>query len=195
MKYLATLAITSALAAPAFAGGIAEPLVEPTLTPMAVAPVTGDWTGLYAGAQLGYGDVSSNIAGVDGNGAIGGLHAGYRHDFGQLVAGAELAFNATDIDLGPTDKLDNVTQLKAMLGYDLGSTLVYGTVGAAHAKADLAGVGRSDTGYLVGVGLDYAISDTWTVGGELTHHRFDDFDNTGADIRANTAQVKIGYRF
>ena len=196
MKLIASLALATTLSAPAFAGGMAEPMTEPMIAaPVEIAPVSADWSGFYVGGQLGYGDVSSNIAGVDGNGAIGGLHAGYRYDFGQFVAGAELAYNGSNIDLGPTSKLDNVTQLKLMGGFDLGSTLVYGTVGAAHAKANLAGVNHSDTGYLVGLGMDYAINDAWTVGAEIAHHRFDDFDNTGADIRANTAQIRVGYRF
>lgn len=196
MKLIASLALATTLSAPAFAGGMAEPMTEPMIAaPVEIAPVSADWSGFYVGGQLGYGDVSSNIAGVDGNGAIGGLHAGYRYDFGQFVAGAELAYNGANIDLGPTSKLDNVTQLKLMGGYDLGSTLVYGTVGAAHAKANLAGVNHSDTGYLVGLGMDYAINDAWTVGAEIAHHRFNDFDNTGADIRANTAQIRVGYRF
>jgi outer membrane immunogenic protein len=82
-----------------------------------------------------------------------------------------------------------------MGGYDLGKTLIYGTVGAAHAKADINGVSHSDTGYLVGVGMDYAINDAWTIGAEFDHNRFNNFDNAGTDIRANTAQIRVGYRF
>ena len=196
MKFFTSLALATSLVAPAaFAGGMAEPLPEPEITPVVIAPVTGDWTGAYVGAQLGYGDVSSSLAGVDGNGAAGGLHGGYRHDFGQFVAGAELAYNTSNIDLGTTGELDNVTQLKLMGGYDLGQTLVYATAGAAHAKATIGGTEFSDNGWLLGVGMDYAINDAWTVGGEFNHHRFDNFDGTGADIRANSVQVKVGYRF
>ncbi len=195
MKFISSLVVATALSAPAFAGGMAEPVAEPMVAPVIMAPVSADWTGFYVGGQLGYGDVSSNVVGVDGNGAIGGVHAGYRYDFGQFVAGAELAYNGASIDLNPTSKLDSVTQLKVMGGYDLGSTLVYGTVGAAYAKANLGGVDRSDNGYLVGLGMDYAINDQWTVGAEFAHHRFNNFDATGTDIRANTAQVRVGFRF
>ena len=170
MKFISSLFIVTTLSAPAFAGGMAEPTAEPMVTPVILAPVSTDWTGFYVGGQLGYGDVSTNVVGVEGDGAIGGVHAGYRHDFGQFVAGAELAYNAANIDLNPTSKLESATQLKVMGGYDLGSTLVYGTVGAVHAKANLAGVNYSDTGYLVGLGVDYAINDAWTVGAEIAHH-------------------------
>jgi outer membrane immunogenic protein len=195
MKLITSLIVATTLSAPAFAGGLTTPVIEPTIAPVVMVPVTADWTGFYAGGQLGYGDVSSNTAGVNGNGAIGGVHAGYRYDYGQFVTGAELAYNATNIDLGATSKLDSITQLKVMGGYDLGSTVIYGTVGAAYAKANLAGVNRSDTGYVVGIGMDYAINDAWTVGAELNHNKFKNFDGTGTDIRANTAQIRVGYRF
>jgi len=195
MKFISSLVVATTLSAPAFAGGMAEPMAEPMLAPVMMAPVSADWTGAYVGGQLGYGDVSTNVAGVDGNGAIGGVHAGYRYDFGQFVAGVELAYNAANIDLNPTSKLDSVTQLKLMGGYDLGSTLVYGTAGVAHAKANLAGVNHSDNGLLVGLGMDYAISDQWTVGAEFAHHRFNNFDGAGMDVRANTAQIRLGFRF
>jgi opacity protein-like surface antigen len=107
----------------------------------------------------------------------------------------ELAYNAANIDLGAVGELDSVTQLKLMGGYDLGQTLVYATVGGAHAKATLSGVGRSDNGLVLGVGMDYALNDAWTVGGEFTHHRFNNFDNSGADLRANLVQIKVGYKF
>jgi opacity protein-like surface antigen len=201
MKFLTSLAIATSLCAPAFAGGMSEPSPEPMVAPVIFAPVTANWTGFYVGAQLGYGDVSGDLPGtgtapppptnLDGNGAIGGLHAGYRYDFGQFVTGVELAYNTANIDLGTVGELDSVTQLKLMGGYDLGQTLVYATAGAAHAKTTLG----SDNGWLIGVGMDYAINDAWTLGGELTHHRFDDFDGTGADVRANLLQVKLGYRF
>ncbi|QCO54786.1 porin family protein [Pseudorhodobacter turbinis] len=195
MKLFTSFALATALAAPAaFAGGLTEPTPEPMITPVVVTPVTGDWTGFYAGGQLGYGDMSSNTAGVDGDGAIGGLHAGYRHDFGQFVAGAELAYNGSNVEV-MGNKGKNLTQLKLMGGYDMGRTLVYGTVGAAHAKVETAGGNRSDTGWLAGVGVDYAINDVWTVGAEYTHNRFDDFDNSGTDAKGNLVQLRVGYRF
>jgi opacity protein-like surface antigen len=165
------------------------------IAPVVMVPVSADWSGFYAGAQLGYGAASTDVTGANGNGAIGGVHAGYRYDFGQFVAGAELAYNGANIDLGTTGKLDNVTQLKFMGGYDLGKTLVYGTVGASHANATLGGTDYSDTGYVFGVGMDYAINDKWTIGGEIARNKFNDFDNTGIDASGNTAQIRVGYRF
>ncbi len=38
-----------------------------------MAQSSGSWTGFYGGAQIGYADIDTNISGVDGDGAIGGI--------------------------------------------------------------------------------------------------------------------------
>ncbi|MFT7059213.1 MAG: opacity protein-like surface antigen [Pseudorhodobacter sp.] len=198
MKHLVAFTLASLLTAPAFAGGLNTAIEEPALAPpvfVEPARADGDWTGFYAGAQLGYGDVDSDGAGSDGDGALGGLHAGYRQDFGNFVGGVEFDFDLSQIDLGATDELDNITRLKLLGGYDFGRTLVYGTVGAAYANATIAGVDGSDDGYFFGVGADYQLNDKWTIGGEIVQNRFDDFDGTGTDIEAVTAKLKVGLRF
>ena len=187
------------LSAPAFAGGLNEVAAEPTVVAYD-APVQastgGDWGGGYVGAQIGYGDLKSNVAGLDGNGAIGGVHAGYRADLGQFVAGAELDYNVSNIDLGTAgDTLDNVARLKLIGGFDLGRTLIYGTAGAAYAEATVAGATLKDNGVFGGVGVDYAISDQFTVGGEYLMHKFDDFDGSGADLDVNTLTAKVSFKF
>ncbi|MGL4234469.1 outer membrane protein [Tabrizicola sp.] len=198
MKTIAAFIVTSALAVPAFAGGptVVEP--EPEIVPVAepvVAPGM-DWTGPYIGAQLGYGDVDSNGAGLDGYGWLGGVHAGYRWDFGQFVAGAELDYDTADIDLGTTlGTLDDVARLKLIGGAEFGNSLIYATAGAAQASATVGGVDLSDNGWFLGAGVDVAINERWTVGGELMQHQFDDFDGTGVDLDATTIKAKVGLRF
>lgn len=195
MKHFALVTAATLLAAPAFAGGPITPVEEPMVEPVMVAPPSFDWSGFYAGAQLGYGDIDSNGAGLDGNGAIGGIHAGYRLDYGQFVGGLGLDYDVTNIDLGATDKLDHVARLKLTAGYDLGRTLVYGTAGAAYATARVGGVDRSDNGYFYGLGADYALTDQWIIGGEVLQHNFNNFDGTGVDLDALTAQMKVSFRF
>lgn len=198
MKTIAALVASSLIAMPAFAGGMSTPEPEPEImaAPVIATP-SYDWTGFYAGAQLGYGDIDSNGAGLDGTGETYGVHAGYRWDFGQFVAGAEIDWDNADIDLGAVagDQLDDVARLKLIGGLDLGRTLVYGAVGAAHANASVAGDDLSDTGYFVGAGMDFAVSDRWTVGGELMQHRFSDFDGTTTDFDATTIKAKVALRF
>jgi outer membrane immunogenic protein len=195
----ATIIATALAISPAFAGGPAEPIPEPIVAPAPVIePVStgGDWGGAYVGAQLGYGKVTSGGAGLDGNGAIGGVHAGYRYDFGKAVVGAELDYDLANVDLDtPESSLDNVARLKLMAGADLGRTLVYGTIGGAYANATVGGADLSDKGYFAGIGADYALTDQWTVGGEVLAHRFNDFDGSGVDLKATTATVRASFNF
>ena len=199
MKRIAFLALAT-FTAPltAFAGGPVTPVADAYVEAQVVITPTradGDWGGFYAGAQLGYGNITSGGAGLDGNDAIGGVHAGYRYDLGRAVLGGELDYNAASIDLGTGSSLDSVARLKLMAGADLGRTLIYVTAGAAYADATLGGASASGNGYFAGVGVDYQVSDKWTLGGEVLGHRFDDFDNTGVDLEATTVQAKVAYRF
>lgn len=199
MKHLAAALLgTSLLAAPAFAGGLAQPVTEPTVAPPApaVAPVAadGDWGGAYAGVQLGYANGSADS--VDGKGAVGGVFGGYRWDLGKAVLGVEADANAANVDFdGGLGKAKSLYHLKLQAGYDLGKTLVYVTAGAAHASADIGGDTYSDTGYFGGLGLDYAVNDRWTVGGEVLAHRFDNFDSTGVDAHATTVALRASMKF
>jgi opacity protein-like surface antigen len=198
MKKIAAALVTFAAVSPAFAGGpvevAPEPMVEATYAPAAPAGV--DWSGFYAGAQLGYADIDSNGAGLDGNGFLGGVHAGYRWDFGSYVAGAEVDYDSANIDLGGTaGSLDDVARLKLMGGAKFGNSLVYATAGAARASATVGGVELSDNGVFYGAGVDMAVTDRWTVGAELLQHNFNDFDGTATDLDATTIKAKVGMRF
>ena len=198
MKSIAAVLATLALTGPALAGGPVEVAPEPTITPVYDAPAaSADWSGFYAGVQLGYADVDSNGGGLDGNGTLGGVHAGYRWDFGQYVAGAELDYDTANIDLGPVagDTLDDVMRLKLMGGAEFGNSLIYATTGIARASATVGGADLSDNGYFLGAGIDYAIGERWTVGGELLQHRFTEFGGTTVDLDATTIKAKVALRF
>ena len=199
MKTIAAIIATATLTAPAFAGGpIAvadEPMIVPASEPY-VAPGL-DWSGAYVGAQLGYGDVDSNGGGLEGNDYFGGVHAGYRWDLGSWVAGTEVSYDANNIGLGAagTAELDDVLALKLSAGREIGNSLVYANVGAARASATVSGTELSDNGLVYGIGFDYAVNDRWTVGGEVTEHKFDNFDASGVDFDATTIKAKVGMRF
>jgi outer membrane immunogenic protein len=198
--FIASMTVTAALTTAAMAGGPTEPIPEPIPAPVPVAaPVDtgGEWGGAYVGAGLGYGDIGSSTGTLDGTGALGGLQAGYRYDFGKAVIGGEIEYDIANIDLGTTDgdQLDSVARLKAMAGADLGRTLVYGTAGYAYAQATVGGASLDDNGWFAGIGADYAISDRWSVGGEVLTHQFDNFANSGADLDATTAKARVNFSF
>lgn len=205
MKRIAAAALITAAAGPALAGGPVVVAEEATVTapePIMQAPSTGgDWAGFYGGAQLGFGNVGSTdpLAG-DGDGLLGGLHAGYRMDFGTFVAGAELAYDFANIDLGELEvnSVNSIGRLGLTGGADLGQTLVYGTIGMATVDADVGGVESSADGHYYGIGVDYALSPTMTVGGQLLRHEFDDVtDGTAAPNELDTTllQAKVSFKF
>ena len=182
------------LAAPvAAAAGTLEPVMEEPIM-MEPAPVLtygGDWTGGYAGLSVGASDISTDT-GLDGDGSLYGAHIGYDYDFGSYVMGAELDYQAADIDVGDgAATIDSVARLKLRAGYDAGRTLVYLTGGAAKADTSL---GDAD-GWLAGVGVDYKVTENVALGMELLHHRFDDAADSGIDVEANTLSLRASYRF
>ena len=187
----ASVLATSLIGTTAFAGNLAEPIVEPvaepTYTPVAVGT---DWTGAYGGLNLGYADIDGDGA-VDGDDATYGVHLGYDYDFGRYVLGGELEYDKTDVDLGGVASADSVTRLKLRGGYDLGRTLIYATAGAARLDSSIG----KDTGEFVGVGVAYQVTDRFTVGGEVLEHRFDDIGGTGVDADATTFNLRGSLRF
>lgn len=183
------------IATPAFAGNLGTPVMsEPVVAaPIAqAAPAGYDWGGFYAGAQLGYGDASAT-GGIEGDGIIGGVHAGYNYDFGQVVAGGELDYDFTDIALsGGAGTIDSVLRGKVKLGYDAGPTLIYATGGVA--RADTSNLGQ-DTGAVFGAGVDYLLTPSTIVGIEYLNHDFNDFDGSGVDVDVDTFRLKGSLRF
>lgn len=189
----AAFALMAGLSAPALAGGFVEPAPEPTIAPVAVAPAGTDWTGGYVGGRLGFGD--GDVGGDEGDGVMYGLGAGYDYDFGNWVLGGLLNYDQSEIELDSGGEIENVMRLGLRAGPDLGRTLLYGTAGAAWADATVGGAGLSDNGWFAGVGLDYLLTDQWTIGGEILTHQFDDFDSTGLDVDATTAHLTANFRF
>ena len=202
MKTLVVAALVSALAVPAFAGGVggkmAEPVVEPraTETPAPVTPAR-DWTGPYVGLNGTFIDANVRDAPGNANGFGVGAHLGYTQDFGGFVLGVEGEWDFyNDVEFGSGvlagDEVESVGRLKARAGVPLGNDLLaYGTAGVAHARTSAG----NDEGWLVGAGAEYMITDDFSLGGELLYHRFDDFDDSNIDLEATTVSLRGSFRF
>ena len=192
-RKLLAIALSMAVAAPALAGSPTPPMEEPPVAAPPAAtppiPVSRDWTGAYVGGRLGFGDLGS---GVSGSGAIGGLHAGYLYDFGGFAAGVEGSYDAARISVNLGGRLQEVGRLGLRAGPTFGDVFVYGAAGAARAQVSTVG---SDTGWYGGIGAEVAIDRNWSVGGELLHHRFRNFNGTGVNVDANTLQARVSFRF
>jgi len=191
-RAILTSAAALVLGAPAAFAGNVEPVVVEPAPVVAVTPTYtgGDWTGGYAGVQFGHLDVDGTGA-ADGDEVIYGLHAGYDYDFGQFVLGGEVDFDTGDLDLGGAATVDNVTRIKLKAGYDLGQTMIYATAGAAQVNTSIG----DETGPFGGLGLSYAVSEQFSVGGEVLYHEFDDIGGTGVGADATSVTLRGSFRF
>lgn len=187
------LAAIGLVATPVLAGS-PEPVEPDPVIPAAApfTPASPDWTGFYGGVQLGYANIDTNSPGVDGDDFIGGLTAGYDYDFGQWVVGAGLDYDFADINLGGATTLENVWRAKLRGGYKIGNGLAYATGGYANADTSTLG---SDDGYFIGAGYEHLISDSFSVGGEVLYHEFDNFNSSNIDVEATTVQLRGTFRF
>ncbi|MFQ1700902.1 outer membrane protein [Loktanella agnita] len=192
----APLAIAAGMAS---AGGLADPVVVPAPTPVpAPAPVMmgSDWTGFYAGGQLGYGQVESDALTEDGEDLTYGAHAGYMHDFGAWVVGGELDIDGSEIEQDGVE-VDSVARAKLKVGYDAGNWLPYATAGVAqlNTSSDVDAFDGDDTGNFAGLGVEYRVSNSMRVGAEVLQHQFDDYNDSGEDIDATTAAARVTFQF
>ena len=202
MKYLLSAAAASALmAGTAFAGNVQPAPMEPVIAP-APAPVfaSPNWTGFYAGGQLGYANVELGVLGlsVDESGFIGGLTAGYDYDLGDWVIGAGFDYDWADVEFdlggGATADIDSIWRAKLRGGYKIGNGLLYATAGYAQVEASATGLGSdNEDGYFVGGGYEHMVTQNMSLGGEVLYHDFDVPSGTSAE--ATTAQVRATFRF
>ena len=192
-RYLLALGLGTAMALPLQAGTIGAAPAEPVIqepAPQTMPPsFTRDWTGAYGGLRLGFGETGRTAS---GDGAIGGLHLGYLQDFGGFAAGVEGSFDVTGISTGVAGDLQQVARLGARGGVTTGDLFFFGTAGGAQAR--VGGLGN-DTGWFGGVGVEYALDDNWRLGGEVLYHDFGNFNGSGNNVSATTAQLRATFRF
>ncbi len=195
----------------ALAGGLGAPTVEqePSAPAPAVTPSQG-WTGFYLGAQAtSYSGSDTRTATGETaftfDGVIGGLHAGYNHDFGRLVLGGELSVDAGNIGyvdvtgLPDPFSLDRVVSLKLKAGIDMGKVLAYGTIGKAHASFSSDGVSpftTSANGTLYGVGMAVMLSERLMGSAEILKYDFDPYQGAPQlEPEATSVSLRVSYRF
>ncbi|MWD27642.1 outer membrane beta-barrel protein [Aquicoccus sp. SCR17] len=157
-------------------------LVATLVTPGATLAQQG-WDGSFASANLG-------LVLDPGDSATGSIGIGFDREFGRFVGGVELDVARTDV-IGNGTVIDNTYRAKLRAGVPVGNTLVYGLGGLAHATGDFGG----ETGYLLGIGAEHRLNGgPISLGGELIHHEFNDF-NGGGDLRVQTLTARVSYRF
>jgi outer membrane immunogenic protein len=188
--------IASLTATASFAGGIAEPIVTvaPAAPVVVAAPVvmTNDWSGFYAGAQVGFGEGELSPSASEDLTSYG-VQGGYLYDLGKFVVGGEVAY--ANLDLDETDSDAYALRAGVIAGYDAGRFLPYLTGGYANLNTDDGTADVNDGGYYYGAGVDYAVTSNVRVGVEYLEHEFDNFNDTGNDYKASTTSLKVSYVF
>lgn len=199
----------------ALAGGYVAPVVEaPVVAPVAVAVApTYNWSGAYVGAQIGRVDGTLKYPEVlardnqDVTGNSYGVHAGYLHDFGRFVGGAEISWNKLDsVDFDGVDESysGSMLQGKLMAGYNAGRFLPYVSLGGSQVtiKDVLANGSDVDTsGWFVGVGAKFAVTDNFLIGAEVQRHRFGEVKDLSAPngdktkLDGTTFGISASYKF
>lgn len=152
-------------------------------TPVAYMPAI-TWTGFYFGANLGvafadndasieYGDSEGPIETInfegDDNTWLAGLHVGYNWQKpGGWVFGIEG-------DVSFADDIDYLATIRGRLGYAMDSTLFYVTGGGAFIGFDDGfGDSQSETGWVVGLGLEHKLRPNVSIGLESLYYNFGD---------------------
>lgn len=183
-------------------GALAADAVSPAPD---IDPVRFGWTGFYVGASAGYAwleDVDyappagfPNPLYDQGDDWVFGGYAGYMYQWGDFVVGAEAEFMRLDITYEGFDfiTIDNATSLKGRLGYAMDRTLFTGHLGGVYATTNYLDL--KDWGWTAGIGVDYAITDNITVGGQYSHYGFTKFDGTMIDADIDLVTARVGVKF
>jgi len=183
---VASLALSAGASTAALA---ADVIAEQPPAPAPVVTPVFSWTGVYLGANLGYG--WANGGPNNDNGFVGGGQIGYNYEFdNHLVLGIEGDMDATGWRFDGND-VDYTITGRGRLGYAFDRWMVYGTGGIAYAKAG----GLKDTGWVAGAGIEWAATDHIVPGIEYLHYGFNDFDNTGINAKADVIRARLSFKF
>ncbi len=189
MKKLLIAFAATAVGSAAIAGS-----PEPALPDRVVMAPAFNWTGAYAGAQIGFLDSDLSLNGenlnnnnlmsssaIDASGLVGGVYGGYNwHRAGNMVFGVEGEVNFSDADKsgpgfpGPSfgflrngikSEVDYTAALRGRVGYAMDRTLLYVSAGVAVADISLDGTAIGGSG-------PFNITETmtgWTIGAGVEH--------------------------
>jgi outer membrane immunogenic protein len=208
-------------AGPVFAGGPTEPVPD---APVVVAPATPvyNWTGFFAGGQIGYigagnnFQLDGNVLSPDASGFDGGIYGGYNwQGAGQTVFGFDAEYNWADADgsdnLVPgggaesstfTTSVDSTAALRGRVGYAMDRSLIYATAGIAwidysiseSVSGDVVGTGDySENGWTLGGGIEQAFANGWSGRIDYRYSDFGTIDEDAAQWDLTTSEIRVGF--
>jgi outer membrane immunogenic protein len=196
---LPSVIVAALLASPAGVQAADLPAAPPIYkAPGPVAAPSHDWSGIYVGAQVGYGwGQSSGTQNADGTffpvvpytldpgGALAGGHIGFNYQTGALVIGGEADIEASNLHgdttisaFGQTYffnvKADALASLRGRVGWAHDRLMLYGTGGVAWGHVTTPPLDTLNgwrTGWTVGAGAEYALPRDWSA---MVEYRYTD---------------------
>jgi outer membrane immunogenic protein len=141
-----------------------------------------DWTGFYAGlsATTHGSEITPSGApfGLPGDSVSPGIFAGYNHAVGSnWIIGGELSYDAADTSFLPSLPIEvsNTAELRGRVGYAMGNVMPYVALGVVSSDMGvLGGNYGSQSGYSMGLGLEYMVSDAMSLRTEFKQTRYSD---------------------
>jgi outer membrane immunogenic protein len=163
-----------------------------------------NWSGFYAGANVGYEWGKITNSAVSPSGLGGGLQGGYNWQSGQFVFGAE-----TDIQLTAADdtfapfKFSNpwFGTVRGRAGYALNNILFYGTFGLAYGglRGETLGLSEDKThlGWAGGVGMEVGMTPNWSAKAEYLYMDLSNraYSITGVSNGFETNMLRFGINY
>lgn len=194
---------------------------NPKPAPLQTSAAAYNWTGAYVGVSLGSAANQSAFSptpGVafaefhpNGNGPVYGAQIGYNYQYDRFVIGAEAAIAQTRVNgsalcagiAGANCVADQtwLGSLRGKAGFALDRFLAYGVGGLAFSQyrfeqttllSQSWGSGAR-TGWTVGAGAEYALTDHVTVGAEYSYYNFGDKVGSGGQAPAQM-RLKVDER-
>lgn len=162
-------------------------------TPALAQDAAADWTGFYAGQGFvsskatSQGDVEEFI-GVN-------IAVGYLKDAGSFAYGAEIGYQADRSKDKTLDADIKSTGLKAIVGYDLGKSLVFASAGSIDSEVTAQGDSISDNLSFVGIGARHVFMDKYVAGIEFMRAKTDDLAGTGTSLQNDIVSIRLDYKF
>jgi outer membrane immunogenic protein len=165
-----------------------------------------NWTGPYAGLNVGYEWGSVTNSPFNPRGLVGGGQVGYNWQSGQFVFGAEtdIQFTGADDTFAPW-KFSNpwFGTLRGRAGVAFNNILLYGTLGLAYGdlKGQLGGLYETKTlvGWTGGVGAEVGIAQNWSAKVEYLYLDLAtrSYSITGTDngLQSNMLRFGLNYHF
>ncbi len=165
-----------------------------------------DWSGFYLGGSTGFASVEldGDLDTVESKThSPFGVFLGYQSQSGAYVYGVEYAIAAASGAEFPDTEGDFVIaygDLKARLGFDANQFMPYGFVSYSATALNDSFDDADAVGLGFGVGVDYAVSDNFVVGGELISRgsngsTVNGFSTDDLDINSSALSLRASYKF